>query len=579
MDLSLAKLPISELRKTPEGLELIRDAVAQTAIAYYYKRPYTQYEAAPVTAVECIYYSPHYRHVDAMPEFAEWDTRYFNLCRGFTHDVYHAALCDKDGNGYQTMGGNVYDLNGYHARKNDFFASNSYVMFHDDDGEKSQFSNYKPDGLTHKQAVDKMNEMLLPGDIIDGDGHLLFYIGDALGKGRRDVLHCWPTSGGAYRPDRGKEHKYEPFGAITCQSMDALILNSRRAKGTPSWYMYEEVSSRDDFGIHRPYMDDAMTDYYLSPSAIARVRYRGITLSKCADRSVYDHVAEGECFTVTLKIANRGGAAFKDIPFSETVPEGCELVSAPGAVVSGRTLSWVATVEPKETCTVSYTLRVTAKRGEMISVPAGDCGGIATRDFTLKVGVSHITEEQKALLDETAYNLNGFPELLDFDDLRQAKRFYEKALGFCPELPDTVDEFVKATMKKAAVQSDPEGNTMEMLVPAERTKANAAYLDQIPNKLLTGRYVYLGKHLSARIAEFREEYFEIGDIIMTYGSLTSENTVELKNDEDVKIYIYLGYNRVAEFSKERVGVFLFSTTVECAYGNSCFVVARPTMVR
>ena len=543
-----APQPEPEPVKIEYTREQLQDIVLETAFAYYNQNPYIQYDSTYIT-VENI---KRLTSGDA-PEDASFDNMVYSVCSDFIYDVYYNAF------GYKLMG----------KPKNVLTAKMVARPVTD------PIIVYKYGGSDGEQDLDKaMKEaraILQPGDMIVGygdTGHAMMYVGDIYGDGHEYLIHCW---GGKVDMETGTE-KTEKDGAIFIQDVDVSVF---QPGGTRGWYLANPKCGTT-FVIMRP-LDAADMVAEPTPSALARVKYRGITVHRDLDRWLYDSITSGEEIPVTVTVENRGKEAYKDVCVTEHLPEGQTLVSgsaSTGAAIDGDTVKWTLDIPAGGKAELTYRVKVTGKLGDSVVFPAGDVAGIPTREIPMVVGGKPLSEQaQIKLMMTTAETLS--PELAKpaaFPDLDFANRVYKEVLGVDPGIPATASDLVEnlAQRKKALGQ--------EFTILHKRDTPVAGYekaAQMIIPKHITGFYVSCDTVVHSRVTEYKEEYYKPGDVFVGIGG---DNTNRVMTEKGIEIFVYLGANRVLSCSAANgVELKTFANTIGLAMKYNIFFGLRPTL--
>ena len=192
-----------------------RQAVLETAYAYYLKADCVQYDSTPLMLHRVGVMSSR-RTKEGTPEDATPDKTYYTVCSSFPYETYWNAL------GYRLGGSSdaCYTM-ALTTRPQEA------VVFEYDKRRDRDGSKYVPEMM-------RMRALLEPGDVIvyttfkeqktktgttlKGGGHALMYVGDVAGDGHNKVMH----SGGAkYQFEDGGYDQVEWSGTIRLEPRDA----------------------------------------------------------------------------------------------------------------------------------------------------------------------------------------------------------------------------------------------------------------------------------------------------------------------------------------------------------------------
>ena len=200
-----------------------RQAILETAYAYYLKADCVQYGSVPLV-VSALYKDVGWlaysrRTKEGTPEDATPDSTYYTVCSSFPYETYYNAM------GYKLSGD----------------ADTSVTILLNTRPQDCTVFEYDkrldPDGSKYVPAMMRMRELLEAGDVIvyttikwqdpktgkaDGGGHALMYVGDVAGDGHNMVMH----SGGAkYQFEDGGYDQVEKSGTIRLDDMDGVFFH------------------------------------------------------------------------------------------------------------------------------------------------------------------------------------------------------------------------------------------------------------------------------------------------------------------------------------------------------------------
>lgn len=119
-----------------------------------------------------------------------------------------------------------------------------------------------------------------------------------------------------------------------------------------------------------------LSDYSLTDYAKNRLNYKGIDISKTVDKFNNNSVNIGDELTYTIKIKNNSDSSYSNIPITETISKYVDILDKSGATLSNNQLNWVVTVNPNETYTVNYKVRVKDNTLNETIVSTGTVGNI-----------------------------------------------------------------------------------------------------------------------------------------------------------------------------------------------------------
>ncbi len=583
-----AEDPIEALRgKTVAEADraLMEQAVVQTAMAYYYKNPYCQYNRTTTLTVmerEGSFLDTQ----DRSPESITADNMYYSHCRSFCSEIYTEAF------GWD-MPSLVYGWLGAFNDPSVYGNSNLDIVM-----QYTQKPAGKIWGLdaahTYRDISDfvqDMKEVIRPGDIIFGEknektngGHVLLYLGDVFGDGEAYCLHSWPVDGGSMGENGA--NKWEPNGSAILQRADEVLFREDTAKNEPNRTPNWSVAAKKDDGtpnmyycwLIRPLQNGNLTGSLIPEKTLTRLRYPFLSVEKDLGLWSTDTVVPGELITVEETVTSHRDADFEGVSLSERIPAGTRLVD--GSVTGGGSekdgvISWRFDVAAGSAVTVSYRLEVTAKAGESIFFEDGRLNDLPTRSEEIRVGVGHLTPAQEARLAKAAFSLPETVKPDGFLDLDYVNLFYRTVLGMDPALPERTEDLVAALFTKCR----PEGWKDELLTPKrEIAAADKALAAMTVRKNLFGYYVYLDEYLTNtyHFLDLKSEFYEPGDVFVT-----ADNTADPAKGisaESLGIYVYLGDGQVLEHTAEGTRVTTWAASLQKALLDGLFAALRPAQV-
>ena len=578
---ALVGKPLSEVDP-----ELLQDIIVQTALAYYYKNPYCQYNMTTnLTAQGVSGARLDTQGID--PEFITEDEPFYSHCRSFCSEVYESAF------GWDKLpsvrAGWTTKFNTYHQM---------IVM---------QYSYNPKDirGLPKEETYTDLSlflkdfeAALQPGDIMYGEkkavvdgGHVMIYLGDCFGDGKRWCLHSWPVGGGIM-PETGSSkgvNKREPEGAITLQTLDDLVLSKTTGASYPNWsFAAMNGSGKPNqcyIWLIRPMLyQEFMDSTVVTEENVARLRYPYMSISRDIGKYATDTLITGEELDVSVTVESRNRkSAFAQVEVAEPLPEGAELIAgslSEGGVQEGNILRWTVDVPAGKAVTVSYRLRVTAKAGETVKLPGGTVSGIDTKSWELKVAKTALTAAQRARLIRIA--AGDIPKSLlelqadGYLDLDLVNQFYSRIIGLETAFPKTVEEYVSSFMKVGSPKSV---DTVFLMEKPELNAQEAEYRFAAISRNIGGYHVYMPNTLSNtdRQLEHLEQFYEPGDVFLINDA--SVASLVLSSPETRTILIYLGAGKLLQYTKDKqLRIVSWRDSIERAILNSMVIGIRPTLI-
>ena len=337
-----------------------RQAVLETAYAYYLKADCVQYDSTPLMLHRVGVMSSR-RTKEGTPEDATPDKTYYTVCSSFPYETYWNAL------GYRLGGSSdaCYTM-ALTTRPQET------VVFEYDKRRDRDGSKYVPEMM-------RMRALLEPGDVIvyttfkeqktktgtmlKGGGHALMYVGDVAGDGHNKVMH----SGGAkYQFEDGGYDQVEWSGTIRLDDMDGIFFH-----GAP-------LKKKTKIMVFRPLQLPA-SKYPLTDSAKARYLHPRLRYDRRAEVGVYGSVVSGGTLGYSITLKNFSQKAYV-VPVREKVPDGAEFLPQQSmgglAVCDGRAFGWDIPLAPGEERVVTWRVRVKAPAGSRIVSAGGTAAGI-----------------------------------------------------------------------------------------------------------------------------------------------------------------------------------------------------------
>ena len=352
--------------------EVRRQAVIETAYAYYLKSDCVQYDSAPLIAGKRVMHFTR-KTIEKPPEYATPDCIYHTVCSAFPYETYFNAI------GYRIGGSPGRSVTVHLA----FNPQEGVTVFsydkRDDPGLKKQ-----------KSELERMRSLLEPGDIIvyvqvwkdnktgrkrEG-GHAVMYLGDICGDGVAKIMH---SAGRKYDFMRGVD-RLESKGTIRFDDFDAHLFRSGK------------LFNRTKIVVLRPLMLPA-AEWPLSDSAKARYLHPRLRIDRCVGCGPYGSVVSGGVLEYSINLKNYSKRPYS-VAVHENLPEGTEFLPerSNGGVVfnapsegKGASFGWNIHLEPGELRTVRWCVRVTAPAGSRIVSAGGNVAGIASNTLVTEV--------------------------------------------------------------------------------------------------------------------------------------------------------------------------------------------------
>ncbi|MBP5289075.1 MAG: DUF11 domain-containing protein [Clostridia bacterium] len=546
------------------GRAVFETIIQETALAYYHANPDAQYNTATSLTVVLSDLSHHpkgpmFITPSTSPEEACPDINYYGVCRSYCADVIYNAT------GFEVPGINAA---GFHVDMENYAECMVYRFGH----KHADFPMPNAFVTEDKEAfMEAIKKGLRPGDIILADpegkvGHVIMFLGDALGDGHDYVTHCWPYKGGTWRWEK-PENKREPEGAILLQRAEDFLYSEG---SKPNWSLAAERMT--DIFILRFSDHPGLLDSAFTGAGVTRYNKRGLIVKKYCSASVYDTVLPGEKVIVTETFTNGSGSDYS-LDVTEYVPAGVTLTKVTGAKKpAGDVLTWTVSVPAGKTAAVSYEMKVTAKPGETVYIPGGSCDTLPTRPVRFKVGASRLTAAQEKKLLKIAEKMPGKLKTKEFEDLSFVTRFYREILGKEIELPGTADELIRAiATPRRIVKSAP-----RVLVPKARLSSTGKAVRAMALPRFTqGKYYMVPgdeEQNRERSLDMLVEFFTPGDILV---AASGKNKRRAQDPAGIAVYIYLGGGKALSHKMTGTAVETFDETFSPMQLNNFDIVLRP----
>ena len=370
-----------------------RQAVLETAYAYYLKADCVQYDSTPL--VQRMGGKSSRRTKEGTPEDATPDKTYYTVCSSFPYETYWNAL------GYRLGGSSDACYTMSLTTRPQEAVVFEYDKRRDRDGTK-----YVPEMM-------RMRSLLEPGDVIvyttikkqdpktgavEGGGHALMYVGDVAGDGHNMVMH----SGGAkYQFENGGYDQVEWSGTIRLDDMDGIFFH-----GAP-------LKKKTKIMVFRPLQLPA-SKYPLTDSAKARYLHPRLRCDRRAEVGVYGSVVSGGTLGYSITLKNFSQKAYV-VPVREKVPDGAEFLPQQSmgglAVCDGKTFGWDIPLAPGEERVVTWRVRVAAPAGSRIVAAGGTAAGIPSNVIETDVVSSRLSAAAaRAWAQANVHDVTALPD-------------------------------------------------------------------------------------------------------------------------------------------------------------------------
>ena len=375
-----------------------RQAVVETAGAYYLKADCVQYDSRPLAyGKNDMCFSR--RTVEGSPEDATEDNIYYTVCSSFAYETYFNAI------GYKLAG-----------------CSDKCVTVrlacHPQEGVTVfEYDKRKDPGRKRQKAeFSRLRTLLELGDVIVGinkwrdkktgqkreGGHAVIYVGDFTGDGVAKVMH---SAGHKYNFETGTD-RIEKNGTVRIDDAEKYLFESGK------------LHKRTKVVVLRPLMLPA-AKWPLSSSAKARYLHPRLRIDRRVCCGPYGSVVSGGILEYSIRLWN-----FSKKPYSvdvrEKLPDGTCFVSgtdeanvkfSPVSVEGGNLFGWNVPLAPGESRMVKWRVRVVAPAGSRIVSSGGDVSGIASNTLVTEVVPGNMTSaEAFRWAESNVHDIGSLPD-------------------------------------------------------------------------------------------------------------------------------------------------------------------------
>ena len=475
------ELPVLDFSSIEDNLENRQKALVETAYAYYYKnmtvKGSTQYCRETLTKLHHEKGGVKRGLTEDLntPEAATADHTLYTWCTGLCYESIYNSF------NYKLLG-NI--INSVSLNLSQWENIPPEILLADS---RDLTGDYQKDVA----IIEDYYKILQPGDIIcytrkqDVNGHAFMVIPDISKDGKLDFIE---STGIRYNLATGMDD-IETAGTVVIGEMTKYLTDPMN---NPT-----NVYNARRYTIYRPALVDP-AKYPLTDSARTRLMFPSLSIERTVDTRFHGSVVAGGELTYTINVVNKSRDDYSGIPLFDVVPENCTLLSVDGVPVkegSTENPAWVLDVPGRKSVTVTYTVRVDAKAGDLIVSHGGCLGGIPLNRLETTVQnfvPAAITEDMiTAAAGESK-------SALEF-----ANKLYEKANGLNPALP--VPETIVASLLK-------ENYTNGVMMYLESETPTDATLSQMQLHRWQG-----GKSLlepaENRLLDLRQD--TMGDIVQT----------------------------------------------------------------
>ena len=550
---SMVVLPVSAAN-SPEDIRLMQDAVVETALSYFRAGTNIHYDWNAMTVQDRLYYGVSRVTSEIGLGAVAPDNPLYTNCAQFVYSLY------RDTFGYAAAGAN--NRTAYvRCYMEDMAADHPELVL-----------RRGGDGMQDAAAFQKkMKEVLQPGDIVmvmqtsTYTNHAMVYAGDLEGDGGHWVIHSSGSPSGHMGPSTAATMKKVTWD---------LFL-----EGGP----YSVVGPKyDAVLVIRPI--NVLTPADLTPAARARLNYPGLDVMREADVLPYMDVLPGQEVQVKLTLTNSSQQDMKGITVTDPAPAGAEAaassVTENGAAKDGG-VSWTVDLPAGKTAVLSYRVKVTAQKGETVTVPLSHVAGIPTRELKWTVGGTPV-DKTKVTAVLTAQTVEGITP--GMGPLEFANAFYRSVLGTELDLPTDPQILVDGLLTAQTVRYKPD-IAAKMLQPKayeELDRQMKTIRSMIIPDHLRGRMVHLGNTEEDmlprdRVVTYFADAYRPGDIFIAVTGSAGSVRADVKK---TTVWICLGDGYVCTPTSDGTGIALdkFSRTVEQTLEHNIVMGLRPSLM-
>ena len=587
-------------------------AVGELGMDYHIKGGKIQYDSENMSSVFTKYYGGHYRLTEnALPEYGTKDTTIFSVCSDYMFKSYYAAL------GHRIFGAQYYmdsvtDSYWKHSESEGImlirWAKSPDQITEEDEKFGATKASLKTKEELNAFVRDWRNTMR-PGDVVMSEGHALLHIGNG---------YIMDVAGSKYNMTTGMD-AVEPTGAIKCiVHIEDLFFSEDTSTGIHRYHMESDDPSPTRIIILRPLdvlvVDDGDKDpgndvvkssiRALPKATKTRLQYKGLEIDRTVNITPYGTTFTGDTLTYNVAVSNLSnhvsyltwkqaedknfnGVAYKGLAVTEKIPAGTELVE--GSVTEGGTykdgtITWTVDLAAGAVKNLTYKVKVTAKQGEEIVSTGGYVGNILSNTIVNRVGGKKLGDVAvEGLKKFGATPANKWRETYNISvhapDTAFAERVYAKAAGIELELP-SVQQLVynlleSKTMTNPALSRRYYGTKTGTVLTFRQKVAPEfqIYKDMIVKDALGGRLSYFPK-AGMTINEFKDNYFEVGDIIV-WANVNKTGKVS-----DTSVLVQTGDKQAVLMSSDGLAATVSGATylssVATSFSKNIFFVLRPS---
>ena len=558
----------------------LENAAVTAAWAYYFKGGMIQYDSQIISDVSK-YFGGSYRVTENVaPEYGTDDTTILAVCSDYCVKSWY------NGTGIRVLGDPLDSVTTsiWENCESDGILALRWVREDYEYTERDAKMGVKADSpLTvgtekAKELFKDWQHNFRPGDIMTCGGHALLYVGNGY------VIDC---NGSKYNMETGRDTKEEQGSLTFLHKFEDLFVTGKDPQ-LKNMFQVAETGDLQQICVVRPsnYLckddgdgdlgnDKVQDSFYALPVATStRQQYPGLEINRTASMHPFNSVAAGNEITYNVKISNDSnqkdfltwthfdsakasyqGEAYKDLPVTETIPAGTELVSAEGAEVKDGVLRWTVDLEPGASKTLSYTVKATAPRGGRIVNGGGFVGKIPSNILETDIGGKKLTEADQQKLSAFAKTpLKDWVKTYNIGDCTPsqfANKIYQDVLGIDLKLPAEKEIYNKLCkpyhLKVAHGQGYCESQSFDGWPGVLRTTVDedfAAVKAMMVGGYVGGKGMYF-KRPETCINEFSMQYLEPGDIIFHTNLSGDINTNAKRNSKSYRMIVVLDATHIA----------------------------------
>lgn len=318
-----------------------RDALMQTAKAFYYKGSYVQYDSYRKTAI-------------ATPEDASVNHTIYTDCGIFVYQVYN-----------QTLGINIPDSSFDLANYANSIKSNNVIF--------NLSAKYKNGSYDNSNILEEFNKWLNgsfnfeTGDVlvfrrIDGSGHVMLI--DAADKNNVKLYESGYTTNGGYYDATNHIDKVESrsisYSALSTKLKNAIALSNNNSNSIRQVSVLRFITD----GTSWTNQQNRKENYTVTNSALTRLKYKGLEISKTAAvtntaaQVSLDTTVPGSTIKYTITIKNNSATNYNNLYVEEKKDSLVSFNETNRGRINNDYISWQINVKAGSSYNIEYSVNI-----------------------------------------------------------------------------------------------------------------------------------------------------------------------------------------------------------------------------